>query len=336
MEDVELILFTREDLRPEHLRGIRAKIVQFTAPRETLWSDWALPRMIRREALTLFHAPADRGLPLVSSCPRVVTIHNSYERAHWRKLFPSWKQRLWYWKNEMLNFYGADAVLTVSDTARKELGDARIARANKIHRTYLAPSNDFHPKASLMDSTILKTYNIEPPYVLFVGGYDRHKNVGALTEAFDHAGLMGHLLVIVADHQWQFEELRARWKRLGCFSRLRLIEAAAEDIPALYRHAELFVNPSFWESFSFPLVEAMACGTPILCSDRPAMREITGGAALLFQPEDIDELTRLLKQVSGDAALKKELRAQGLRRVRMFSWRATAEDTMNAYRAVVS
>jgi glycosyltransferase involved in cell wall biosynthesis len=287
--------------------------------------------MIRREEVSVFHAPADRGLPLRMPCPLVVTIHNSFERANWRTLFPTIKGRLWYWKNEFVNYWVSDAVLTVSETTRRELIKLKIAPKHKIDPIYLAPSPEFCNKVCVLDEIVMRKYQLLGRYILYVGGYNPHKNVDTLVKAFNQADLPEHLLVIVAHHQWEYFTLVEKWKLLPCFNRLRLIEVSNDEIPALYRNADFFVNPSLWESFSFQLVEAMACGTPILASNRKAIPEILGNAGILFDPEDINGLSRLIGKLARDRTLKDDLRKKGLERVKFFSWEKTAQETLNIY-----
>jgi glycosyltransferase involved in cell wall biosynthesis len=334
MPDVELVLFAMSPLCPEHTEGIRAEVVIFGASREFLWNNHALPRMISKNGISVFHASADRGLPLSKPCPLVVTVHDSYERHHWPELFPRLKNKLSYWTQELANRQ-ADAVLTVSDTARKNLVDLRVAPEAKIHRVYLAPAPEFQPNPVSSDEMVLRQYGISSPYVLYVGGYDRRKNVHGLVSAFDRANLPEHHLVVVAKKQWDYQVLFHLWKSFSCFPRLRLIETSTQDIPALYRRADFFVNPSIWESFSFQLVEAMACGTPILASNRTAIPEICDGAALLFDPDDVQALSELMQRVGGDTGLKQDLRDRGFQRVQVFSWRNTAEETVRIYRSLL-
>jgi glycosyltransferase involved in cell wall biosynthesis len=333
--DLELVLFTREAPWAAHLEGIRARVVTFAAAREVVWEDWALPRMLRRERIDLFHAPADRGLPLRAPCPLVVTVHNSYERAHWRTLYPACKARLHYWKHELAN-WRADAVLAVSASLRRELIAARVAPAARLHAVHPAPAAVFRQPAHPGDESVLNRHEIMGPYLLYSGGYDRHKNVDRLVRAFDAADLPGWLLVVAARRRFEFERLRSAWQRLRCFARLRLVEPPPAELPALYRHAGLLVNPSTWESFSFPVVEAMAAGTPVLCSDLPALREVAGGAALFFDPNDGPALAALLECAARDAALRRRMRAAGLERARAFSWEAAGRKTVELYRQVLA
>jgi glycosyltransferase involved in cell wall biosynthesis len=122
---------------------------------------------------------------------------------------------------------------------------------------------------------------------------------------------------------------------LSCFPRMRLVETLPEEIPSLYRQADFFVNPSIWESFSFQVTEAMACGTPLLCSNRTAMPEIAGDAAQYFDPENREELIFWLRRFATDSSLKAQLREKAFERAKNFSWDTTAEQTVAIYRSLI-
>jgi glycosyltransferase involved in cell wall biosynthesis len=329
--DLELVLFAMNAPHEAHLRNIRARVVLFSG-RETVWQDRLLPESLRRERIDLFHAPADRGLPFRKPCPFVVTIHDSYERAHWRALFPTLKPRAWYWKNEMANRFRADAVLTVSDTAKRDLIALGVVPDRRVRRIHLAASEEFRPEPARDDGEVVARRGVRKPYVLYVGGYERRKNVDVLVRAFDKARLRGHELVIVASRNADYRALEPRWRSLECHARLRCLEVPVAELPAFYRGADLFVNPSLWESFSFQTVEAMASGTPLLASDRQAIPEIAGGAAELVDVSDVDDLAARMSALLADGTRLLELRTKGLARAAFFSWRETAEATLQVYR----
>jgi glycosyltransferase involved in cell wall biosynthesis len=334
-DDVEIFLFSRQKLNRRHLEGIRATSVVFQALRETIWVDLALPGKLREWNIDVFHAPAERGIPLLKPCPLVVTVHESYERTYWREVYPALKSRLWYWKYEMSNYCRADALITVSNTTRRKLIELHVTREQQCRRVYLAPAREFHSEPDPNDSEVIRKWGLFTTYILYVGGYDKRKNVQALVQAFDSAELPNHRLVIVARKEWDYPVLLERWKQLSCFPKLLLLELEPREIPALYRHADFFVNPSSWESFSFQLTEAMACGTPLLCSNRTAMPEIARDAAQYFDPDNKDELVSWLRRFAADSELKAQLKEKGFERVKAFSWDATAEQTVAIYRSLL-
>ena len=332
--DLEIVLFAMNTLHAAHVRSIRARVVLFSG-RETVWQDKLLPERLRKERIDLFHAPADRGLPFQKPCPFVVTVHDSYERAHWRELFPTLKQRAWYWKNEMVNRFRADAVLTVSDTAKRDLVALGVAPELRISRIHLAASEEFRPEPAPDDGEVVAHRGVREPYVLYVGGYDRRKNVDALVRAFGKAQLREHELVIIASRNRDYRALEEHWRTLECYARLRCLDVPVDELPAFYRRADLFVNPSLWESFSLQTVEAMASGTPLLASDRRAIPEIAGGAAELVDASDVDALAARMSALLADGARRLELRRKGLARAAFFSWRKAAEATLQVYREVL-
>ena len=122
---------------------------------------------------------------------------------------------------------------------------------------------------------------------------------------------------------------------VALFSEDAVDSVLPEELPSLYRGADFFVNPSVWESFSFQVAESMASGTPLLCSNRAAMPEVAGDAAIFFDPDNREELVRLLQRFAVDVDLRNELRSRGLERVKAFSWRETAEQTVAIYRSLV-
>ena len=330
--DVDLLLFGMAPPAPVHMRGVRAEVITFGG-RETEWQERALPERLRRERIDVFHAPADQGLPWRRVCPQVVTVHDSYERAHWRALFGSWKPRAWYWKQQLTNRYRADAILTVSDTTARDLVRLGVAPQARLARTYLAAAHEFTSEPGADDEAILGRHGVREPYFLYVGGYDARKNVDTLVRAFDRVD-GNYQLVIVARQRGAFQELDAGWRLLPSYQRLHCLEVSDVELPALYRRALLFVNPSLWESFSFQTLEAMACGTPVIASNRMAIPEIAGDAAVLVDAADASAIADAITRLAADAKGRAALRERGRRRAGEFSWQATADQTMAVYRRV--
>jgi glycosyltransferase involved in cell wall biosynthesis len=333
---LELILFTDTELNQEHLKDINCAVVEFHGHSETHWNDILLPKKIKEYKIDLFHAPADRGLPIYSPCPKVVTIHNSFERNHWKELFPTLKSRLYYWKHELVNYFASDMIIAVSDTLADELIKYKIAPKSKIHRIYPAASDSFNTLEQNEDQITLNKYSINRPYILYVSGYNKNKNVDLLVNAFNESGLGNYELVIVAEKKWDYVLLNEKWNSLKCYSRIRMLEANDEELPALYRMAEFFVNPSLWESFSLQIVECFASGTPLICSNASAMPEIAGDAALYFNPTNKQELIASMNKLAGNNSMKIELKEKGERRAKLFNWDKTAEETFLLYKKLIS
>ncbi len=331
LDSVRLVLFTDRDLQPAHLDGVNAEVVVFGAARELLWENWALPRQIRHCGVDVFHAPADRGLSLAKVCPTVVTVHDSYERTHWRTLMPDKKRKLRYWIHEAINYFLSDAVITVSDTTRKKLISLRIAPEKKLTRVYNGVSRRFCLHGNGEDQRTISRYGIRPPYVLYVGGYDSRKNVDGLVRGFDRSNLEDFQLVVIARKSRRFTERLSAWRQLAHFGQIHFLEVPDHELPRFYRSATFFVLPSLWESFGLQLLEAMACGTPVICSNRESMPEILSDAGLCFDPADEAALPTAMHRLGTDANLRTTLRNKGLRRAEGFSWDETARQTFCVY-----
>ena len=333
--DVELVILTKERPAPANAIGLEAEIHVLPDARESIWTAVTLPKALRDVRADVFHAAADRGLPLVKVCPLVITVHGSYERAHWRSCFPGVKAKAWYGIHSATTWFIADRVITVSETTAGELLRAHVARAGQLRVSHLAAAPEFCVEPSARDDTVLAAHGFRRPYVLFVGGYDRHKNVETLVEAFSLLARPDYQLVIVADYQWRYEELHRRWRELPVFERIRCVQVPTNDLPAIYREAEVTVVPSRWESFGLQLLEAMASGAPVLASDLPTLREVGGDALVTFDPGSPVELADSLRRVLDDKALQASLRARGLRRAAAFSWERTADRTVQVYREAI-
>ena len=144
-------------------------------------------------------------------------------------------------------------------------------------------------------------------------------------------------LVIAGAWDDRYPEAKQRVAALGLGDSVVSLGPVAEaDLPALYAGAELFVFPSLYEGFGFPVLEAMACGTPVICSNVSSLPEVAGTAALQIDPRNTDALAAAMDRVLGDAALRQQMRREGLAQAGRFSWTRTAQQTLAAYRRVLN
>jgi glycosyltransferase involved in cell wall biosynthesis len=144
-------------------------------------------------------------------------------------------------------------------------------------------------------------------------------------------------LAIVGRPMWSYHELPRVVEQMGQQDAVRFTGHVRDaDLPALYNAASVFCMPSLYEGFGLPILEAMACGTPVVCSTAPALVEVAGGAALCVSPHDSEALAEAIGRVVGNPAVAEDLRARGLARAAAFSWQRTAEQTLDVYRGVLS
>jgi len=174
------------------------------------------------------------------------------------------------------------------------------------------------------------------PYFLYVGNLEPRKNLERLIEAFAHLPQKDHDLVIVGNRWYHGEAPEQKARSLGLNGRVKFMGYVPRaDLPALFSAATALVYPSLLEGFGLPVVEAMACGTPVITAGNSSMREVASGAAMLVDPRDVRDMTETLARVAEDEALRKELSAKGLKRAADFSWQKTARLTLDVYQEAV-
>jgi glycosyltransferase involved in cell wall biosynthesis len=176
----------------------------------------------------------------------------------------------------------------------------------------------------------------EEPFILAVGTLQPRKNYVRLIQAF--AALPGSelRLVIAGGRGWLFDEIFSEVERLGLGGRVIFPGFAVDDdLPALYSAASVLAYPSTYEGFGLPILEAFACETPVVTSTASSLPEVAGDAALLVPPADVEALSSALRRAVEDAALRRQLVAAGLERVKRFSWEKSARQLLGHYQRLV-
>jgi glycosyltransferase involved in cell wall biosynthesis len=231
----------------------------------------------------------------------------------------------------------AARLVTVSESTRRDLEDLLGAPGERIRVIPNGVGARFQPARD--PSALARSLGhlaVAPPYWLFVGNPLPHKNLEGLLDAVSglDPGLGGLVVVGVRPAARARVDAAVARRQLG--PRVRILAPVTEDVlPVLYQGALALVMPSLWEGFGLPVVEAMACGTPVIASDRGALPEVLGGVGLSVDPLNVDALREALYSVAVDRSVGAALSAAGLARARAFSWHAAAEATLAVYREVV-
>jgi glycosyltransferase involved in cell wall biosynthesis len=234
----------------------------------------------------------------------------------------------------------ADAIISVSQATRTDLIEMLDAPSEKIHVIYEAAGEDI-AAASISEIERVRTaFNLPAHYILFMGTYEPRKNIGGLLNAYRllRASLpTAPPLALVGRRGWLYTDSLTLIRTLGLGEHVRLIENAADsDLAALYTGASMLVLPSFYEGFGLPVLEAQACGTPVITSDRGSLPEVAGKAALLINPEDVFSIASTMEHILTDPALADRLRNDGLINAARFSWQQAARETLDIYRKVLN
>ena len=225
----------------------------------------------------------------------------------------------------------AQAVLCISETTRQDLLSIYDIPPEKTHVVYLAHAPGFRVQGETPDDDLIQG---SKPYILFVGGRDEYKNFRHLIRAFQIWKGGQEISLQVVGLPWSEEERRLI-SDLDLGSRVR-VESRVDDtlLCWLYNHAVAFIYPSLYEGFGIPLLEAMACGCPVIASRIQSTREIAGEIPIYFDPNDIDDLVAALDQcvMEGRSTLRTKL---GIERVSQFSWDRTAQLTLEIYKSIL-
>ena len=284
----------------------------------------------------IFHA-TDHLLPPLRLSRGVFTIHDLIFR-----FFPEFHLPLnrWYLSLMLPRFMQrADAIIAVSESTRRDALRLMGIPPEKVTVIYEGVNQAFRPlKDAVRLEEVRARYNLPPRFILYLGTIEPRKNIQMLLDAYH--GLLGRdgeapALVIAGRKGWLFQPVFDRVRELGLEARVHFTDyISPRDTPALLNAAEVFVFPSLYEGFGLPPLEAMACGTPVICSNAASLPEVVGDGGILIDPRDVGALVEALERVLSDENLRRDLRARGLAQASRFSWESAARETCAVYEAV--
>ncbi|HEY3188374.1 MAG TPA: glycosyltransferase family 1 protein [Solirubrobacteraceae bacterium] len=295
--------------------------------RELVWYPVGLPRRARAARVDVLHCPAPLAPPRRTRVPVVLTVHDVYavERPEWftranalhaRHVLPRAAR-------------AASVVVTSSEHSRGRIASRLAVDPDRIVVAPPGVDGRFAP-GRVADGLLARIGVGERPYVLAVGTMQPRKNVRAVVAAVERLAAAGapHHVVVAGPRGWRDEGLSGE--------RVHVAGHVDDDeLVALYRGADCLAFLSLGEGFGLPALEAMACGTPVVASDRSSLPEVVGDAGVLADPEDDAAITAALEGVLGSPDRRAELRERGLRRAQSFTWARCAQLTLGAYERAV-
>jgi glycosyltransferase involved in cell wall biosynthesis len=313
---------------PKHVRVDTAR--QF--PLRIGWMQLLASRALKDVRPDVAHF-TNGMLPPSAPVPTVVTIHDMSLRLH-PQCHPV--RRLLINRPLLsLAIRSAARIVTVSHSARRDLLRLHGIDPNRVSVVHEAAAPRFHPiaeRARLDD--VRNRYGLPPRFVLYVGTIEPRKNLPRLIQAFAAARRQGmpHHLVCAGPYGWSSRDLTDVIDRLAVRHVVHFTGyVPVEDLPVIYNLGEMFAFPSVYEGFGLPVVEAMACGTPVITSNTSSLDEIASGAAETVNPYDVDALSAAFVRLARDAEWRHELSRRGLARARQFSWSRTAREMLAVY-----
>ncbi len=235
----------------------------------------------------------------------------------------------------------ADAVITFSEHTRSELLARLSLPAEQVQVIAPGVSSVFqHITDPMLLAATRHKFELQPPFILTVGTLEARKNLVRLVQAFDKIRRERSgpkMLAIAGSNGWRYEEVFEAVNRLGLKNEVRFLGRVSDlDLILLYNLADVVALPSLYEGFGFTLLEAMACGAPVVCSNAGALPEVAGGAALLVNPTDTEALGTMLSRLLRNPKLRALLSKKGLARAAKFRWEASAQAHLKLYEDVAS
>jgi glycosyltransferase involved in cell wall biosynthesis len=313
----------------------------FTFAGNLAWTHADLPFRLWKNDFDVLHSPAFIA-PVKTSCPVVITMHDvTY------LLYPSYFAPWWvaYMKAVApITVASAAAIICGSEHSKKDLTAAYGVPAQRVHVIpYGVDHHRFHPGAAL-DQNWAEQTGLSKSYVLHVGEFSYRKNIPTLLRAVARLRSLGkwgerQLVLAGAAKRGMLgaEEIYETMEQLELSDTVLLTgRAPDEQLAGLYANASLLVMPSRYEGFGFPVLEAMAAGTPVIASDSSCLPEVSGGAAILTPAEDATALSEAIFEVLTKPSLAATLRSKGLKRAGTFTWERTGSETVKLYRCVAS
>jgi len=305
--------------------------------------QWSLARQAQRDRLDVFHAPCLTA-PLWLNCPLVLTIHDmiwkfprQFSGARPRSVGRALMAEYYRWVPEWAARRAAQ-IITVSHAARQSLGDHLGVPLERVTVTLEAADPIYQPMEAVAARDQVRTrHGLEGEFLLAIGSADPRKNITTLLQAYAQlpAELRQHYqLVIVWTHPYLTSSVADQVRQLQIEDRVHFLNGVSHtDLAALYSLAAVFAFPSRYEGFGLPLLEAMACGAPVVAAANSSIPEIVGEAAVLVPTDAIGPLAKALERFLRDPDLRAAYQRAGRARAAQFSWTRCARETVAVYAA---
>jgi glycosyltransferase involved in cell wall biosynthesis len=301
------------------------------------WDNFILPKIVRKNDIDIYHSFRRCEISRIPA-KKIITVHSAYPY-----LYPELRSKgeKIYWGSALKRaMQHADAVLAVSEMDRKSLIDALKIEPSKVFVHHLALSNEFRKKRDENKlRKVRQALNLPDKYLLFVGTFYLFKNIPNIIKAF---GLFKrkfnsqHKLVLVGGEGSGSTSIQKAIEESKLDKDIIVTGPIFKDLDAIYSGADAFLFPTLYDSFGFPVLEAMSCGVPTIISDRGALPEVAGEAALKYDPNDIHGIAEGIKKLISDEKFRQKMVKMGHDRVKEFSWGRCATETIALYQQKVN
>lgn len=335
--DDELVVFTGPvDAQAERrfdpkIEWRQSRLPTASPPVRIVWEQTVSPLATRRAGVDLMHFPVN-VVSLPPSVPQVVTVHD-LAFHHFPEQYPAAKQRYLRLMTR-LSVSRARRVIAVSEATRRDIIRLYGCPPERVVAVPNGIGDEMRPLPLDEVVAFRREQGLPEEFLLFLGTLQPRKNLETLLRAY--ATITNEVdwpLVVAGGTGWQYDRIFQLVRQLGLVERVRFVGyVVGEQLPLWYNAAKAFVYPSLYEGFGLPVLEAMACGTPVIASNTSSLPEVVGDAGLLVDPRSVRGLASTMLAVARDGDLRQQLGQRGRERARAFSWTRTAELTVEVYR----
>jgi glycosyltransferase involved in cell wall biosynthesis len=343
----EYLIFVKPDVDDTVIRASdNFKIVKLKGGFYPLWEQIALPRAAKRMGCQLLHCTSNTA-PIFTSLPLVVTLHDIiYMESSYLKILRGTGTLYQKFGNAYRKLFipkivrMSEKIITVSHFEKNRIGQFfGIGSSPRLAAVYNGVSEHFRMVTDEAElKRVKEKYHLPDRYFFFLGNTDPKKNTKGALQAFSdflkESGLEVKLVMLDYDRP-ELEKLLEDIGDRGLINQIVLTGYVVNtDLPAIYCQSELFLYPSLRESFGIPMLEAMACGVPVITSNTSSMPEVAGDAALIIDPFKPQEITAAMIRIVTDKELKTDLVTKGLEQAAKFSWKAMAAHVLEIYQEI--
>ena len=287
-----------------------------------VWTQFQLPKIYRELKSQLIFSPISEA-PLWSQCRSIVMVHDFIPLRFPKRFSPLTPYHRYYVPQVLKQ---SEHLICNSQSTAQDIVKFCNIPANKITPILLAyDANHFRPIIE-KDSQSRSLY----PYFLYIGRHDPYKNISRVISAFANLKSSEYQLWLSGPSDKRYTPaLKQQAQELGVADRIKFLDYVPyEDLPRIIGEAIALVFPSLWEGFGLPVLEAMACGTPVITSNLSSLPEVAGDAAILIDPYRVEEITDAMQAIANDTGLRSHLSQLGLQRASLFSWEKTGKATV--------
>jgi glycosyltransferase involved in cell wall biosynthesis len=338
--DLPQMILLRPEEKPLDARHSQSSVPAGMSPdagkrghlRRLWWTQTQLSRIYRQHRASLLFSPIPEA-PLGAGCRSVVVMHDVIPLR-----FPNWRSPLAYYFRYYIPQVLAQSchVICNSEATARDVREMYGISGAKITPIPLAHDAEHFRPGQPFEPSLVSANGDLPPYFLYVGRHDPYKNLHRLIAAFAAlpSGVDCQLVIAGPKDSRYTPQLQAQVAESNLTGKIRFLDYVPyQQLPGLMGNAIALVFPSLWEGFGFPVLEAMACGTPVITSNCSSLPEVAGDAAILVDPLQISAITAAMQQMLVDEPGRSHLKAAGLARAREFSWQRTAARTAEVLRA---